>query len=456
MGFSTIDEALNIGVPNYDVLELNLADLTLVCSKNISSAISRERSTIEECRKRVFDFVGNESYNRWFCPISTLVYTTSDDGSSVIDLDKKQKFVNLFSSICEIQRIYDTDRVISSLDRKISDLDVLARYIAQTSYSKDFYDEVKGKFSPIYYGKRKDIQLRGYLQNESKFYKKALKKCNSLDDLNCSDLIRNYLEELDPNKLALFIAYSYLNKLDEYLRCGMNDKVFSSSFYINAFLKLGNKDTSIVFNSSSFSYEDLKLLFDDFKKRCPFDLKDIYYDRSLFLGRSTSENKKLISSIVNLEKIYIDEKFCGRSIGSGVSTGSSSTKRSIKVSEEELAAIKDYLSNKEMVYLRCEPIAKIECRDDFSNYGAYLFPNGKIIADRFYNVNRLSETQSDAAYVFSASTFDRLKSLSKGELVGITPRIIHFDGWEDKVRDVAYSNGTAEDICCAKQLIKRS
>ena len=60
-----------------------------------------------------------------------------------------------------------------------------------------------------------------------------------------------------------------------------------------------------------------------------------------------------------------------------------------------------------------------------------------ITADRMLRVNRLSELKSDAIYVFDASNFQRKIILTKGELIGNTPRILHNSGWEDKVEEIA-------------------
>ena len=78
-----------------------------------------------------------------------------------------------------------------------------------------------------------------------------------------------------------------------------------------------------------------------------------------------------------------------------------------------------------------------------------------IAADRFLGVNRLSEIQNDAVYVFDASHFEEKIKLTKQELIGNTPRIFHNPGWEEEVANIASCDTNLELRESGKKLIKK-
>ena len=132
---------------------------------------------------------------------------------------------------------------------------------------------------------------------------------------------------------------------------------------------------------------------------------------------------------------------------------SSRTITPLTLEEEEMVIT--YINDKLYTFLRNNPKAKIDCDNRFSNYIAFVYENGMILADRLKGINRISEAQNDAIYVFDVANFESKIKLNKGQLVGNTKRIFHIDGWKDVVDDIANMDTPLELQEKVKKYIKK-
>ena len=115
-----------------------------------------------------------------------------------------------------------------------------------------------------------------------------------------------------------------------------------------------------------------------------------------------------------------------------------------------------YVEKKEL-YGSTDPFFRIRGKDTFEGYVGFIYPNGKVILDKFFNSNgRLAD--GEAIYVMDIDDFYRLSQFSKSVLMkdSKVQRVIHQGAWQDKVRRIIEKDGdsinTADTV---RELIKK-
>ncbi len=448
-----LEELINIGVPCYTPITLPVNEFTLSCAKDKSSSIQIERDIKEETVKRVNDITNFPSSNNHQNLFKNLNYVSNDQSISKIDWLEKQKLIDLFWGLKEFHHDVTEEELLKEVEKQHNLLRDYITYIAKNHYSSEFHDWLKRDLTNLYYGRTYGEDLRHYLNTENTFYTVLETKLEDVLKIDCSDMYETYFDSMHTESVGLFIAYQTLKEVVEALKQG-NDKVAQEkAFYLSAYFKrkefMGLK---IIINYRSVSFETLKDYYNHLLEVNP-NLKDFNYKRSFFLNHELEENKKVIDTLLNMERIRIKEMFIKQ--GKTYDTKESSTRVVKPLSKAEEEKVQAYLDYKYYTYLKHHPKAQITCPKKFSNYTAFLFENGMITADRFKGVNRLSETQSDAVYIFDSLNFEKEIQKDKQELIGKVPRIMHRDGWEEKVENIVLKE-TSEDVKEeGKKLVKK-
>ena len=118
----------------------------------------------------------------------------------------------------------------------------------------------------------------------------------------------------------------------------------------------------------------------------------------------------------------------------------------------------DLLVEKKELYGSTDPFFRIKGKDTFDGYVGFIYPNGKVVLDKFYEnyeIGKVAEGQ--AIYVMDIEDFYKLSHFSKRELIADSrvKRIVHNGAWQDRVLEVINSgeqkHSTANEI---KKLIK--
>ena len=454
-----LSELLNIGIPVYNPLDLNIFDMTLKCSDHVSKTISLEREIRQEAIDRVDKIVGNKSANRKTEYLSTINFSANKESISVFGLTKKQRLINIFENMVDIEQIDGiTDKeVLSKIKDCLIDLSYEVMYIKNKPYTKAFYNDIKKYYSPLYNGK--DGQdLRSYLEYEYNYYDLVSKRISEINNITYSDLLDDYTSDLNPEKLALFIAGNYMNEIYNALDNADIRAAQESLFYISAFIKK-KIDKSIKISlpgRDEISYDMIKreflYLLEDYSY-----LKDVYLKRSFFEHKELDFNKSMIDNIINMKDIKISGKLINPGERKDTKHGDVIHRRKAPT-EDELKQIEEYLQYKYYIYLKNKPLAQITGEEYFSNYIAFLYENGMMPADRLLNVNTVSEMKADSIYVFDASTFDEMKNKNKTFLrknSEIKP-LNHSGDWEDRLQRIIEMDTSDELKEKAKELVKKN
>lgn len=426
-----MDDILNIGIPCYDEVKLPISEMTLSCSDNKVNSISCER----ELRRNTQELINYVCSNNFFPRkeyLPMISYYSDDRSISHIDLSKRQRLINIFDDFIDEDTSDSEDKIKDDVNKKLFEISAALYYKYEILVKKV---EHILKTKPNY-------NLRSYLSDLHSYGDNMLNKSGIIDKIDFAPYFKPYLDSLNPDKLALYIAINSLDNAKECLNNGDLDKAQRYLFYVSAYLDGDfNKNVVLGLRRGYVKRENLKRDFYDLLNSS--NLKDINYDRDLFYGKNIEENKIVIDRLLNVKKIKSDEFFIKK--GKGEPNNNDPRDKRF-ITEEERKASNRFQQERELFYYSKNPVAVIDCVNKFANYKGFLFDNGKIIADRVLNMNSIGETKKDAAYIFDASNFEELIKFDKPTLKRILPDrpIVHSEYWKDRVDTVVKEDTSSE------------
>ena len=289
-----MDYTLNLGIPCYEEVPLKLCEMTLACTDNKIQSINDER----EMRKRTSYIINKETSNTLFPNkeyLPVINYVTDDNSLSNIDLSKRQRLENIFYTLIDIDPNNDIDSIIKASSDKVSEID--------NALSKQ-YINLYSKFKRLLYGKPRNMSDRDYLKSISDYSKHMIDKQDVIGNIDFSRIIEPYLKGLNPDKLALYIAYKSLKKAKYYIDKKDYYNAQRHLFYVSAYLD-GDFNRKVIldfytFGNMYYKRDNLKKDFNNVLINNP-NLKDVSsYDRDLFVGNNVEENKIAIDRILNI------------------------------------------------------------------------------------------------------------------------------------------------------------
>ena len=268
--------------------------------------------------------------------------------------------------------------------------------------------------------------------------------------------------EREKKKFELYVASKYL----EYVSLVPEEVKQDYLYYVsNYFLELGNnldEDISVeVFNLNGEKREIVtqKVLLERYKKVLISNpnLKIVRLDSVDFSTMSPAEVEQFMKGYLEelsanwemIPKGSLDEAF-SKMVKAGTSNMSEEDR---KIQQEKLASL--YLDKKSL-YESSDPYSILRGINTFDGYFAYVYPNGKVILDKYFeNVSKGRLARDSAIYVMDFGDFYELSHLSKKELIGHEKcfRIIHAGNWQQRVRDVISSDGATDVSNCYKKLV---
>lgn len=271
------------------------------------------------------------------------------------------------------------------------------------------------------------------------------------------------LSEVERKRFELYVANRYLT----YVTLVPDAEKQKYLYYVsNYFLELGGDvESDISVNIADTKNKKIttitpKMLLEEYKKVLISNpnLKIVRLNSVDFSTMSPNEVSEFMDNYLKelsanwemIPKGSMDEDFT-----SMVKTGTSS------MDEEERRLLQERLANlyleKKSLYESSDPYSILRGIKTFDGYYAYVYPNGKVILDKYFeNVSTGRLAKDNAIYVMDFVDFYELSHLSKSELIGHEKcfRIIHAGNWQEKVRNVISSDGNTDVSKCSQQLIK--
>lgn len=139
---------------------------------------------------------------------------------------------------------------------------------------------------------------------------------------------------------------------------------------------------------------------------------------------------------------------------------SSNEKESEKKKKLDRERLLDLYMEKKEFYDSSDPFFRIKGKNTFDGYIGYIYSNGKVILEKYYeNSNTSRLAYGEAAYVMDIDKFYSLSRLTKNELItmddSVCDRIVHKGNWQQKAQNVINQAGdffqTAKEV---KKMVK--
>lgn len=303
-------------------------------------------------------------------------------------------------------------------------------------------------------------KIKNYINTVSRNIEYAVRHMNQiLDELSKTKFDFSFLNEQDQNKLELYIAYMYMNAAK---RSNVEDKqkclyYISNYFFEHHDLLESELSIHIGQNCSDFINVENKDGFQVTPKSLYLEYRQMLIDNpELRVVDSTSfdfSNMTLEDVNAYMEKylkdlsatwdflppnehddIYLPQKV--------------SCQKTQTTDEEELKRrIVDMFMDKKEFYGSTNPMFRVKGKETFDGYIGYIYPNGKVVLDKFYeNASRGELAYGNAVYIMNLDDFYELTKLSKTDLIRdkMCKRFVHSGDWKERVRK-EITTGKTED-----------
>lgn len=299
-----------------------------------------------------------------------------------------------------------------------------------------------------------NYDIDSYIDNSVKIYN-VKKFCQIY-----SEIIKNFLVNydkvkkfLDNNYLDIFtnnsfrgdeleadIAMRYINKINAINDAKVKQKYL---YYLNNYFNTNKNwiDSDIVFkiDGKRIMFNELYYAYIDILVANP-ELRVINYERDEFDNFTASEIEEYMDLELSdakanwklLEKGLSEER-ASQAIYNGIKNISEKDKR--EKTQEELKRL--YISKK-VLFDKTSNYRVVEGLNTFDGYIAYVYQNGKVILERFFERKKDGReviATDQAIYVMNIGEFYAISKLSKSEIIRdkLCKRYIHRGNWKDKV-----------------------
>ena len=275
--------------------------------------------------------------------------------------------------------------------------------------------------------------------------------------------IEKYLEEnsftlnavgISKEKLELYFAYRFLKEIEIEHYEDKQDFVYHVANYFRENTSRKNSDypkitiDAVTENKMGLDIKDVdgreitpKSLYQDFTElllKNP-ELKPINFSDVNFSGMSLEEVNDFVADY--LKTYTANWEIIPK--GKYDETAYSIFKKS-NHSEVDYEKLKQLFMEKVMFYNEQDPYMCVEGKKTFDGYIGYIFSNGIVILDKFYeNVEKGRVSKGDAIYYMKIEDFYRLSHYPKRELMKMPEvgRVIHRGDWMETIKKIISQTG---------------
>lgn len=389
----------------------------------------------------------------------------------------KKEFPFLYEKFEMYENYYNSLKVVEKAltDEKIPLLDRLKnRKLFIDSYRKNGdnidIDEL--------FLKSKKFNLNTFCKEYASVFRVILSKFDDIIDYMYSNPIDfSSINQIDKDSLELYIANQFMFLAES---GGVVDKqrfiyYVSNYFYENKDLidsdtprlecgKVENKNIKFKDRSEREGYEVTpKLLYKRYRNLLVNnpEIKVIDFSKTNFEGMDLASAEEYVSKLLkdltaNWDFLPADDESLDREVISNIKRGS----RYLSDAEREAhqqKLLELYMEKKEF-YAATNPFFRIKGKNTFDGYVGYIYHNGKVVLEKFYENSKIGKlADGEAIYIMDMDEFYTLSQHSKKELMNnkLCKRIIHRGDWKGRVSKVINNNNNSIDpINDIKKLVK--
>ena len=297
--------------------------------------------------------------------------------------------------------------------------------------------------------------------------------------INNNPIDFNDLNQKDIDNLELYFAYQHLKQAKLFTGIYRQEYLYYVSNYFINKKDILEKDIRIVIGSKSKDIQNgLLVMKDNSTSKEVIITPKILYDMYTKLLVDNPNLKMIDLSSFNFEGMNLDEVSAFmmaylKDLGANwdfLEPNSQveeditrKTKRSsngfsiIGKKEDEEKLLKLFMTKKQL-YESTNPLYRIKGKNTFAGYIAYIYANGRVILDRFYDKQNDSNLAlGHAVYAMNMQEFYELSKLSKTEIIrnNLCRRYVHRGNWAKKILENEIELETGEiPTITVRKLIK--
>lgn len=476
----TLNKALNKGIPSAVVLPVSFADII-----NISSNQQRTKNILDEALGRYIKKISALTGK-------SLSFLYSNREAQInTDVETFNKYITISESFIKdiliiALNIDNVDRIIGKNEvPKDTYTEEKARKKLERLNKIKSEEQLKREFPYLYMSYEQITDAKAQLAAQKSHspiaYFEHIKACN----LNKADV--EMLENV--NTLKDFVRYmssaieTFIDKYDELSAMATEEQIDSRVFGMNSSKKLElyladtytlvaahSSDQSIkqkcAYYLSAYMFENTEQLDDGTSferlmsnfngvkttkvtKRSVYnkfrqllidnpELFNVNFDYHIFNDMTQDEIDALMASYLETLKLQWDIIPEGEEIAVHPEE-IERIRKDQETTKKEQGARKDPLElfyEKKTFFDSTEPLIRVMGKDTFDGYIGYIYPNGKVILDKYYENTKTKRLATDVAvYSMGIDDFYKLSQLSKTEIIRdrLCKRFYHRGEWQSKV-----------------------
>lgn len=311
------------------------------------------------------------------------------------------------------------------------------------------------------YKKSGNFNLKNFCQEYIKAFRFLIKNRENIMEYLYNTPISLKRLNIDKEKLELYIAANAMKK------CEVSDSYIQQSFiyfvsdYFNRnkdkkysdFPKIRTKieNNDNINRSSQEILVTPKSLYDRYKKfiKNHPNIKIVDFSKINLSGMNLEETERFMYyylSDLQANWEIIPDVECEIEVSINSFRKRKKTEEEKKYHEEVLL---DLLIEKKELYGRTTPFFRIKGKNTFDGYIGFIYPNGKVILDKFYDNEKSGKIAEDKAiYVMNIEDFYRLSQFPRRVLMkdSKVKRYYHNGSWQDRILSEANSGSDRIDI----------
>lgn len=488
MNEQAIFTSINKGIPNYVMLEISVTTLINECASNKDQLANELKLLRELYRDNIIKIAGYTKANEFFfdslriltsvqnaesklhispIPFITKLKSILGVSNPSVDFNDKNLLSELLSRVEFLKNISTPEDLKKHFPSIYADYELSKKAHSQIKqYEMNnplprtnlVQDKINRQYS-LYHSFALDINFDSFIQKQSKMYRNLVVRRQLIErNTNRNPISLTMFEGLDKEKFELYLADKYLTTA--ILSEDENTKQ-ECIYYVATYIRETKVSQTTIKND-----EGKQISFKQLVRRYKRFLQNNTLIRPLDEPRENFKDYH-ISHVQNHVKKYYFTNVNWQIVPPGkeedldkaviASLNRKYNYLSPKEREEKILERYAVYERKYKFYENSGYAYKIYGRDTFAGYIAYIYPNGEILMDKFFDDQaNCIPTVGEAIYNIQVPYFERLSKLPKTTLikeVGCT-RIIHSGNWEEKGQAIIDRPSSAETEAQVKQLIK--
>ena len=289
------------------------------------------------------------------------------------------------------------------------------------------YPEVSKEEKNYYYSCAMKRGFNDFMKCQVESYRRFIEQRGQYKSLIESKNYNKFIQEnYDIDKLAMYIAHKYLVICEE----NINNRAITSRY-----IKLLNKYIDSSFDKTVY---------------ITINHQTIDYRNIIERMKNISGRLKKVDGMVNWALAPQGRR--AKYVPAG-----KDPHRNIPMTLEELDNLRMAGEAKDKFYLDHQPIIQVYGTLRYDGYIAYIYKNGKVVLDTYYDPEYPTRAKDNAIYYMDAKYFEMVSGLDKQKLRKHSQVHCkyHAGAWQERMSKIITKEGSPEEQEQAKALVKR-